>query len=95
MLRYSICIGRGLEKMPIGSKSWLPTGIKSCLPTGINVVRVDYIDEQSLSNTLQGQEFSFISLAVTAPPAMQDKVIQAAGKACMPYIMLNGCRGGP
>lgn len=70
-------------------------GSKSPLPEGINIANVDYNNEQTLIDALQGQQFLFISLAVTAPPDTQDKLIRAAGKAGVPWIMPNGYGSDP
>ena len=70
-------------------------GSKSPLPKGIKVANVDYNNEQSLVDALRGQQFLFVSLAVTAPPDTQDKLIRAAGKAGVPWIMPNGYGSDP
>jgi hypothetical protein len=70
-------------------------GSKSPLPQGIKVANVDYSNEQSLIDALKGQQFLFISVAVTAPPNTQDKLIRAAGKAGVPWIMPNGYGSDP
>jgi hypothetical protein len=70
-------------------------GSKSPLPKGIKVANVDYSNEQSLIDALKGQQFLFISVAVTAPPDTQDKLIRAAGKAGVPWIMPNGYGSDP
>ncbi|KAM0202444.1 hypothetical protein ACHAPQ_004048 [Fusarium lateritium] len=58
-------------------------------PEGAHVVTVDYDDESSLVEALKGQQFLAISMAVTAPPGTQDKIIYAAAKAGVPWIMPN------
>ncbi|KAF1916672.1 hypothetical protein BDU57DRAFT_240567 [Ampelomyces quisqualis] len=68
---------------------------KSALPQGIKIANVDYNDEQSLVDALHDQQFLFISLAVTAPPDTQDKLIHAAAKAGVPWIMPNGYGSDP
>ena len=70
-------------------------GSKSPLPKGINVASVDYNDEQSLIDALKGQQFLFISVAVIAPPDTQNKLIRAAGKAGVPWVMPNGYGSDP
>ncbi|KAF2647433.1 NAD(P)-binding protein [Lophiostoma macrostomum CBS 122681] len=70
-------------------------GSKSPLPKGINIANVDYENEDSIINALKGQNFLFISVAVTAPPDTQDKLIRAAGKAGVPWIMPNGYGSDP
>ncbi|CAF9907895.1 MAG: hypothetical protein HETSPECPRED_007931 [Heterodermia speciosa] len=63
----------------------------SALPTGIKVAKVDYEDEndESLVSALRGQQFLVITLSVHAPPSTQSKIIAAAAKAGVPYIMPN------
>ncbi|KAL7783889.1 hypothetical protein V8C37DRAFT_396629 [Trichoderma ceciliae] len=64
-------------------------GSDSDLPKGVKVVQVDYDDEQTLVNGLKGQQFLFISLALAAPKDTQAKLISAAAKAGVPWIMPN------
>lgn len=64
-------------------------GSSSELPRGVRVVQVDYDDEQTLIDGLKGHQFLFISLAVQAPPGTQDKLIAAAAKAGVQWIMPN------
>ncbi|KAM0457386.1 hypothetical protein ACHAPV_003298 [Trichoderma viride] len=65
------------------------TGSKSKLSAGVKVVEVDYDNEQSLIDGLKGHQFFFISMAVTAPKGTQEKLIAAAAKAGVPWIMPN------
>ncbi|KAL6693997.1 NAD(P)-binding protein [Trichoderma pleuroticola] len=64
-------------------------GSNSELPAGVKVVQVDYDDEETLVEGLKGQQFLFISLAVTAPRDTQSKIIAAAAKAGVSWIMPN------
>ncbi|TFB00409.1 hypothetical protein CCMA1212_007772 [Trichoderma ghanense] len=64
-------------------------GSGSALPKGVKVAQVDYDDEETIVDALQGQQFLFISLAVTAPKDAQAKLIAAAGKADVPWVMPN------
>lgn len=64
-------------------------GSNSGLPEGVKVVQVDYDDEETLVDGLKGQQFLFISLAVTAPRDTQGKIIAAAAKAGVSWIMPN------
>ena len=50
---------------------------------------MDYDDEASLVSALQGQQFLAITLSVRAPPDTHSKLVQAAVKAGVPYIMPN------
>ena len=63
---------------------------KGTLPAGVKRVQVDYDDdEQSLISALQGQQFLVITLSVRAPPHIHPKLVEAAAKAGVPYIMPN------
>lgn len=66
---------------------------KSPLPEGLPVIRVDYDDESSLVDALKGQQFLIISMSVFAPHDSQNKIIAAAGKAGVPYVMPNNYGG--
>lgn len=61
------------------------------LPNGIGTASVDYDDPESgsLISALQGQDFLIITLSVMAPPDLHSKIVQAAVKAGVPYIMPN------
>ncbi|KKO97822.1 hypothetical protein THAR02_10076 [Trichoderma harzianum] len=65
-------------------------GSKSPLAEGVKVTHVDYANEQYIVDALKDQQFLFISLAVTAPPDTQDKLVKAAAQAGVPWVMLNG-----
>lgn len=60
------------------------------LPEGVDAVTVSYDDEQSLVGALKGQQILIITLAYTAPPDTHSKLVQAAAKADVPYVMPNG-----
>ncbi|KAF4210464.1 hypothetical protein CNMCM8980_001138 [Aspergillus fumigatiaffinis] len=66
---------------------------KRTLPAGVRTVTVDYNDESTLVSALQNQQFLIITMNVTAPKDTQSKLIQAAAKAGVPYVMPNcyGC----
>jgi hypothetical protein len=59
------------------------------LPSGVDVVKVDYDNEESLISALNGQQFLIITLSVRAPPEVHAKIVAAAVKAGVPYIMPN------
>lgn len=67
-------------------------GSKSKIPAGVNVATVDYDNEDSLVNALKGHQFLTISLSTFAPPESQHKLIRAAAKAGVPWVMPN-CYG--
>lgn len=58
-------------------------------PDGVHPVTVDYDDETSLVEALKGHQILIITLAVMAAPGTQSKLIKAASKAGVPYIMPN------
>ncbi|KAJ5105997.1 hypothetical protein NUU61_003344 [Penicillium alfredii] len=68
-------------------------GSQNTLPEGIQSVSVDYNDEASLMSALKDQDCLIITLAVTAPSDTQLKLVQAAAKAGVKYVMPNiwGC----
>ena len=60
------------------------------MPAGVKTAQVDYDDDgQSLLSALQGQQFLVITLSVRAPPETHSKLVKAAAKAGVPYIMPN------
>lgn len=64
---------------------------KGTLPAGVQIAQVSYDndDEDSLVTALQGQQFLIITLSVRAPPDTHTKLVHAAAKAGVPYIMPN------
>ncbi|KAH9837424.1 putative oxidoreductase CipA [Teratosphaeria destructans] len=58
-------------------------------PPGINIAKVDYNDETSIAEALENQDFLIITLSVQAPPDTQSKLIRAAAKAGVKWIMPN------
>ncbi|KAF2711073.1 NAD(P)-binding protein [Pleomassaria siparia CBS 279.74] len=64
-------------------------GGKGKLPVGIKVAEVDYNDEASLVSALTGQQFLIITLSFMAPSDTHSKIVKAAAKASVPYIMPN------
>ncbi|KAH1601526.1 hypothetical protein KXX44_004092 [Aspergillus fumigatus] len=63
------------------------------LPEGVLVARVDYDHEATIVDALKGQQFLIITIAHTAPRDTHSKLVQAAAKAGVPYIMPNGYAG--
>ncbi|KAF4225599.1 hypothetical protein CNMCM6457_008021 [Aspergillus fumigatiaffinis] len=63
------------------------------LPEGVLVARVDYDYEATIADALKGQQFLIITMAPTAPRHTHSKLVQAAAKAGVPYIMPNGYAG--
>ncbi|PLB41131.1 aromatic alcohol reductase [Aspergillus candidus] len=63
------------------------------LPAGVLVAPVDYADEATLIAALKDQQFLIITMAPTAPRDTHSKLVQAAAKAGVPYVMPNGYGG--
>jgi hypothetical protein len=59
------------------------------LPPGAKGVSINYDDPSSLISVLKGQDALVISLAATAPPDTQSKLINAAGEAGVGWILPN------
>lgn len=65
------------------------TDSNSNLPSGVEVKRVDYNDQSSLVDALEGQEVLIITMGVGAPKDQQSKLIEAAATAKVPWILPN------
>ncbi|KAK9442079.1 NAD(P)-binding domain protein [Metarhizium brunneum] len=63
------------------------------LPEGVLVAPIDYNDEATIVAALQDQQFFIITMAPNAPRDAHSKLVQAAAKAGVPYIMPNGYGG--
>lgn len=50
---------------------------------------INYDDEAAIVDALKGQQFLIITMAVTAPADTELKLIRAAAKAGVPYVMPN------
>ncbi|KAL2670157.1 hypothetical protein Neosp_015038 [[Neocosmospora] mangrovei] len=64
-------------------------GSKTTVPDGVKLAHVDYDDEATLIEALKGQDCLVITMALTAPPDTHSKIVRAAGKAGVPYIVPN------
>jgi hypothetical protein len=62
---------------------------KAVFPDGVTVVKVDYNSEDSLVDALRGQDFLSVSLSTSTPPDVHRRVVSAAAKAGVPYVMPN------
>ncbi|KAG8169868.1 hypothetical protein KVR01_000613 [Diaporthe batatas] len=71
------------------------SGSTNSVPEGVSSVNVDYEDETSLVRAMKGHQALVITLAVKAPPGTQSKLIKAAAKAGVPYIMPNAWGSDP
>jgi len=63
----------------------------SKLPEGVQVARVDYSgdDDAALVEALRGQQVLIITMSVAAPSNAVSKLVRAAAKAGVPYILPN------
>ncbi|KAF6812437.1 isoflavone reductase family protein [Colletotrichum sojae] len=61
----------------------------SKLPEGVIAAKVDYDDEDSIVEALRGQQYLIITLYSRAPSDIQLKLVTAAAKAGVPYVMPN------
>jgi hypothetical protein len=56
---------------------------------GAKLAYVDYDDENTLVEAMKGQDFLVITMALTAPPETHSKLVRAAVKAGVSYIVPN------
>ncbi|RMZ90303.1 hypothetical protein DV736_g2475, partial [Chaetothyriales sp. CBS 134916] len=61
----------------------------SAIPIGLKCVNVNYDEESTLVDALKGQDALIITMSVNAPRDSQAKLIQAAAKAGVPWILPN------
>ncbi|KAI8578409.1 hypothetical protein K450DRAFT_247776 [Umbelopsis ramanniana AG] len=61
----------------------------SKFPAGVEVKRVDYDNQSSLVEALQGQEALIITMGVMAPQDQQTKLIEAAAAAKVAWVIPN------
>ena len=59
------------------------------LPSGVAIQKVNYDDTDSLAQALQGQEVLIITMGVQAPPEQHYKLIEAAAKAKVQWVVPN------
>lgn len=64
-------------------------GSSNKLPEGVVVATVDYEDEDSIVAALKNQQFLIVTMAPTAPRGTHSKIVQAAAKAGVPYVIPN------
>lgn len=61
----------------------------SSFPASITAISVDYSNPSALTSALKGQDALIITLAVSAPPDTQSKLIKAAAEAGVPWVLPN------
>ena len=60
----------------------------SIMPNGLHVIRVDYSSDELIA-ALRGQQVLIITMAVNAPRDTISKLVRAAAKAGVPYVLPN------
>ncbi|KAF2169462.1 hypothetical protein M409DRAFT_36175 [Zasmidium cellare ATCC 36951] len=65
-------------------------GSTAALPSHIKTFSVDYTSPTSLTTALQNQQLLIITLSPTAPRDTHSKLVQAAARAGVKYIIPNG-----
>ena len=59
------------------------------VPSGVEVKKVDYNDKDALVSALRGYDVLIITMAVTAPPDQESKLVEAAAAADIPWVLPN------
>lgn len=59
------------------------------IASGVNVKKVNYDNQDSLVSALKGQDCLIITMSVQAPPDTSSKLIEAAAKAGVPWVLPN------
>ena len=59
------------------------------VPAGATIQKVDYDDQASLVAALEGQDALVITMGTRAPPDQQNKLIEAAAAANVPWVLPN------
>ncbi|KAI1780723.1 NAD(P)-binding protein [Hypoxylon cercidicola] len=59
------------------------------IPAGVKVAKVDYNDESTLVDALEGQDALIITMDYRAPPDTQVKLVRAAAAAKVPFLLPN------
>ncbi|KAH0559490.1 hypothetical protein GP486_003998 [Trichoglossum hirsutum] len=64
-------------------------GSTNKMPEGVHVKKVDYDDQSSLVEALNGQDALVITMGAMAPREQQTKLIEAAAAANVPWVIPN------
>ncbi|KIW23596.1 uncharacterized protein PV07_11783 [Cladophialophora immunda] len=67
----------------------------STVPEGMAVKKVNYEDQATLVDALRGQDVLIITMAVTAPPDTETKLVDAAAAAGVPWVLPNEYSSDP
>ncbi|KAF3761974.1 putative oxidoreductase CipA [Cryphonectria parasitica EP155] len=87
-------VGKWIAEALVKTGKHTVTGITradstSQLPAGVVPAKVNYDDEASLVEALKGQQFLVITLSVFVAPDTHSKLVKAAAKAGVPYVLPN------
>lgn len=64
-------------------------GSKGTLPDGVKRIEVDFDNVETVVSALSGQQFLIITLSTNAPQDLHSKIVSAAAKAGVRWIMPN------
>ncbi|KAF2395549.1 NAD(P)-binding protein [Trichodelitschia bisporula] len=64
-------------------------GSTSALPEGVMVKKVNYDQPATLVDALRGQDVLIITLSIEAQPGAQERIIDAAAEAGVPWVIPN------
>lgn len=64
-------------------------GSESKFPSGVKAVTIDYEDQSSIVTALRGQDALVLTLSTRAPKGIQDKLVEAAAEAGVPWVLPN------
>ncbi|KAI1388540.1 NAD(P)-binding protein [Hypoxylon trugodes] len=79
----------GLGKHEVTAVTRKDSSSADSLPAGVKAAKVDYDDESTLVDALQGQEVLIITMHTLAPPETTLKLVRAAAAANVSYILPN------
>jgi NmrA-like family len=65
------------------------TDSTSQIPAGVEVKHIDYDNQATIVEALQGQEVLIITMGTRAPSDQQTKLIEAAAAAKVPFVLPN------
>ena len=89
-------VGKHIAEQLLETGNFIVTAITrlsstSKLPEGVKVARVDYSgdDATALVETLEGQQALIVTMAVMAPPDTISRLVRAAAKANVAYVLPN------
>ncbi|KAF2685170.1 NAD(P)-binding protein [Lentithecium fluviatile CBS 122367] len=78
-----------LEKNTFTITALTRAGSSTTPPSGVHLSIVDYDNPSTLTTALKNQDALIITMSVNAPPDQSAKLIEAAAKAGVPWILPN------